>query len=122
MRFPRDDGSVLAADLVLASAIVVVVAAIAGAFGTIAGTTQDNREAARSAAVMAARTGDMPEATSLAERLAPGSIVTIDDRPDEVMVRVAAPIEVPHPVLHRVELTVIGEATVPVAPYRSNRG
>jgi len=122
VRFHREDGSVLVADLVLASAIVVVVSAISTAVGTVAGAFQDNREAARTAAVMAARTGDIAAATVLAGRLAPGSIVSIDERTDEVTVHVAGPIEVPHPVMRRTELTVIGEATVPIAPYRSNRG
>jgi len=122
VRFHRDDGSVLAADLVLAAAIVVVVSAVAAAFGTVAGALQDHREAARVSAVVAARTGDVAAAVAVAERLAPGSTVTIDDDGDEVTVHVTGPIEVPHPVTRRIQRVVSGEATVPIAPYRSNHG
>ena len=122
MRLRRDEGSVLIADLMLASVVVLVVAAIASGFGAVAAALQDDREAARSAAVVAARTGDLERAGAIAGSLAPDATVTIDASPDLITVRVAGPIEVAHPVVRRVTLTAIGEASVPVAPYRSNRG
>lgn len=118
----REDGSVLVADLVLAAAIVIVVAATATAFGAVAGAVQDDREAARSAAVIVARTSDVAEAESVARRLSPGATVLIDVTSARVAVRVSGPIEVAHPVLRRVSLTAFGVAEVPIAPYRSNRG
>ena len=122
MRLRRDDGSVLAADLVLAAAIVIVVAATASAFGTVAAAVQDDREAARTAAVIAARTGDVERAETVARRLSPDTDVTIEVSPDLIAVRVSGPVEVAHPVLRRITVTAFGEAEVPVAPYRSNRG
>ena len=122
MRSNHDAGSVLVADLVLASAIVLVVAAIASGFGTVAAAVQDDREAARNAAVIVARTGDLQHATNVVERLAPDATVVIDASPDLISVRVSGPLEVAHPVLRRVTVTAVGEAAVPVAPYRSNRG
>jgi hypothetical protein len=122
VRSNRDDGSVLIADLVLASAIVLVVAAIASAFGGVAGAMQDDREAARHAAVIAARTGDLDRATSVARRLAPGATVRIDATRDHVTAWVGGPIVVAHPIRRSVTITAQGEAQVPIAPYRSNRG
>ncbi|MEK7252424.1 MAG: hypothetical protein AAB198_04115, partial [Actinomycetota bacterium] len=78
----RDDGSVLAADLVLAAAIVIVVAATASAFGTVAGAVQDDREAARNAAVIAARSGDVVRAETVARSLAPNADVIVKASPD----------------------------------------
>ena len=123
MRLRRDDGSVLAADLVLAAAIVIVVAATAGAFGTVAAAVQDDREAARNAAVIAARTGDTKRAETVARRLSsPAAEVGIETSPDLIAVWVGGPVEGAHPVLRRITITAFGEAEVPVAPYRSNRG
>lgn len=122
MRLRRDDGSVLAADLVLAAAIVIVVAATASAFGTVAGAVQDDREAARNAAVIAARSGDVVRAETVARSLAPNADVIVKASPDRIAVWVGGPVEVAHPVLRRITLTAFGVAEVPIAPYRSNRG
>ncbi len=122
MRSHRENGSVLAADLVLAAAIVIVMAATATAFGAVAGAVQDDREAARNAAVIVARTNDVAAAESVARRLSPGATVLIQKTSGRVVVRVSGEIVVAHPVLHRVSLTAFGIANVPIAPYRSNRG
>lgn len=122
MRSNRDDGSVLIADLALASVIVLVVAALAAAFGGVAGAMQDDREAARHAAVIVARTGDLDRATNVARRLAPGATVRIEATRDHVAAWVSGPIVVAHPTQRRITVTAQGYAEVPVAPYRSNRG
>ncbi len=122
MRSHREAGSVLAADLVLASLIVLLITATTAAFGGIAGAVQADREAARNAAVIAARTGDLTRAADVAHRLAPGATVVIDASPDAVTVSVRGPVEVAHPVRGRVTVRAFGEFEVPVAPYRSNRG
>lgn len=122
MRLRRDHGSVLAADLVLAAAIVIVVAATASAFATVAAAVQDDREAARNAAVIAARTGDLDRAVTVARRLSPGASVAIQASPDLIAVTVLGPVVVAHPVVRHMTVTAFGAAAVPVAPYRSNRG
>ena len=99
-----------------------MVAATATAFGAVAGAVQDDREAARNAAVIAARTSDVAQAESVARRLSPGATVLIDMTSERVAVRVSGPIVVAHPVLRRLSLTAFGVAEVPIAPYRSNRG
>jgi phage-related protein len=114
---------VLIADLMLAAAIVVVVGAIASAFGTVSAAVQDDREAAGNAAVIAARSGDSGRAAYVAGRIAPeGNTVEITATPDQITVRVSTPIAAAHPVLGRIRLTTVAEEAVPVAPYRSARG
>ncbi|HAX81309.1 MAG TPA: hypothetical protein DCY40_01920 [Actinobacteria bacterium] len=121
MRSNHESGSVLAADLVLAAAIILVVSATATAFGTVAGAGQDHTEAARNAAVVAAR-GELDRALDVASRLSPGSEVSMSVSADRIAVRISSVVATPHPVLRWTSLTVRGEAAVPVAPYRSGRG
>lgn len=121
MQSPPDRGSVLIADLVLGAAIVIAIASIASAFGILAGRQQDQREAARHAAVIAARTGDVAAAETAARRISSPSTVTIATTTDSVTVRVSASHTVPHPVLRRVAVEISAAAEVPIAPYRSDR-
>ena len=116
-----ESGSVLAADLVLAATIVLVVSATAAAFGTVAGAGQEHTEAARNAAVIAAR-GEVERARDVALRLSPGADVSMSVSTDQVAVWVSSVVATPHPVFHWISLTVHGEAAVPIAPYRSARG
>lgn len=122
MLLHHERGSVLAADLVLAAAIVVTVASTTAAFGGAAARIQDHREAARSAAVVAARTGDAAAALTTAQRLSPGAVIRITASPNSIAVSASSSLVVAHPVSGRITLTARGEAVVPVAPYRSNRG
>lgn len=121
MRWPHDRGSVLLADLALAAVIVIAIVSIASGFGVLAGRQQDQREAARHAAVVAARTGDVSAATAAARRLSPSSAVSIVVADDSVTAEVSANIAVPHPVLRRVAVAVSALSEVPIAPYRSGR-
>lgn len=114
-------GSVLVADLALAAAIVIAIAAIAAAVGGVASAQQDQREAARNAAVIAARTGNLDRAAHVAGRLAPGATITIAPGDGSVSVVVSDEIVVAHPGSGRIGLTIVGDATVPIAPYRSAR-
>lgn len=121
MPLPREAGSVLIADLALAATIVIAVASVAAAFGAVAGRQQDHRESARQAAVVAARSGDLVSATEIARRHSPSAVVSITDLDGLVSVRVESSIGLVHPVVQRVTMTVRGEATIPIAPYRSDR-
>jgi hypothetical protein len=116
----RDTGSVLAADLVLAAAIVIVVAATAAAFGTVAEAGQEYTEAARNAAVVAAR-GEATRALHVAARLSPQGSVTVDETDGVITAVVTDQVTAAHPVLWWTTITVRGESVVPIAPYRSAR-
>jgi hypothetical protein len=123
VRLRREEGSVLLADVIIASAIVLVVAASTAAVGIIADATSASREAAFAAAVGAARTGDHEEARSTATRLAPaGSSIIVAAADGSIHSIVSAWVELPHPVVRRVRVSVVESVRVPIAPYRSNRG
>jgi hypothetical protein len=120
--FRREDGSALLADVILASAIVLVVAAATAAVGVIADATASGLEAARTAAVAVARTGDVEAARSAAIGLAPaGASILVEATGGVARSVVTARIGLPHPVVRRIEVTVLEAVQVPIAPYRSNR-
>ncbi|WKZ81633.1 MAG: hypothetical protein QY307_05895 [Acidimicrobiia bacterium] len=121
MPSPRDRGSVLIADLVLASAVVVLVAAATAAAGRVSVYQQEQREAARVAAVTAARTGDVPAAVAAAGRLAPGRSVALSAGGGRVVARLTGSVRLAHPE-GAASLTITETVVVPIAPYRSNRG
>lgn len=123
MSSPRDRGCALLADLVLGAAIVVIVAAAALAAASVIEARQSAREAARTAAVVAARTGNVPVAVERGSRLAPaGAAITVSIDRGAARARVQAVLSLPHPVTRTVRLRLSEQAEVPVAPYRSNRG
>jgi hypothetical protein len=123
VRHRRDDGSALIADVILASAIVLVVAASTAAVGIIADAASASREAARTASVAVARTGDLEGARSTAARLAPsGSSIALEADDGSIRSVVSVLVELPHPVASRVRVPVLETVRVPIAPYRSNRG
>jgi hypothetical protein len=116
----RDRGSVIVADLALGAAIVVVLAAAASSAGRLVDAAQSSREAARSAAVELARGEDPAQALRRAERLAPeGATVAYEITDRVVRVRVAADVDLPHPITHSVGIPVTAGVDVPIAPYRS---
>lgn len=121
MRFHREEGSVLVADLAVAALVVVVVAALTAAAGVSAEAAQRTAEAARNAAVISARTGDADRARQVAQQLAPpGATVTVEVGQGSAHATVSGRVALPHPVLRRVEISVGDQATQPVAPYRSH--
>lgn len=117
----RDRGSVLIADLVLAAAIVIVVGAAASAAGIVAAADQADHEAARNAALWAARTGDEARAAVFARRVAPDATVSVVLDGETATATAATQVTLPHPLLGRIPLTVVATVTIPIAPYRSNR-
>ncbi|HUG75479.1 MAG TPA: hypothetical protein VMM81_07410 [Acidimicrobiia bacterium] len=120
MRLPRDDGSVLVADIALAAAVLIVVAAITSAVGILADTRQRVDEAARTAAIVAARSGDLKSATLVARGIAPhGAAITVTKAGGLVTATVSTRTRLPHPVLRWVSLRVAASEVQPVAPYRS---
>lgn len=123
MQARHDMGSALIVDLVAAALVVIMVAAATTAFGSVAHTAEITREAARTGAVTAARTGQEHLARQAATRIAaPGSSVSVSMTQDTVMATVASRVRLPHPALRWVQMTVRHTVDVPVAPYRSNRG
>lgn len=123
MPFRRDDGSALMADLIVGAVVVLVVASTTVAVGVVTDARQSSREAARSAAVILARTGDFEGAAGAARRLGPpGSSAAIDVDDGVARVRVAVTAELPHPVASGARIPVTETVLVPIAPYRSNRG
>ncbi|MEX2323360.1 MAG: hypothetical protein WEA29_06270 [Acidimicrobiia bacterium] len=120
MRLPRDDGSVLVADIALAAGVLIVVAAITSAVGVLADTRQRVDEAARTAAIVAARSGDLNDATLVARGIAPdGAAITVTEARGSVTATVSTRVRLPHPVLRWVSLGVAASVVQPVAPYRS---
>ena len=117
----HDRGSVLAADLLLASILVLVVAAATSAFGLLAAATQDAHEASRIAAITAARTGDaeLGRATASGARTDLRLEVTVDS--DRAIAVGRLQVAVPHALFGWLEREVVASVVVPVAPYRSNR-
>lgn len=122
MSSSREGGSVVMADLVIGAAIVLVLAAASAAAGMIIDEGQAAREAARSAAVELAR-GVRPDAAlRRAERLAPPSAsVDHDVIADAAIVVVRTEVRLPHPLLAYKRVTIVADAVVPIAPYRSGR-
>lgn len=118
---PRERGSVLIADLVLAAAIVLVVGAAASAAGIVAAADQAGREGARNAALWAARTGDESRAAVFARRVAPDALVAVEIEGGRATATAATTVDLPHPALGRVRVGVTAVVSVPIAPYRSNR-
>lgn len=116
-----DRGSALIEALVIGSFVFVVVVAAVSSSIRVVTTGAAARQAARVAAVHAARHGDTVAAGELARSLMSGGEVTVRRSGYAIQVVIGRTIEVPHPdgIL---PLTVIGEATVPLAPFRSNRG
>lgn len=110
------------ADVMLGAVIVLILAAAASAAGTVAGAEQANHEAARNAALWAARTGDADRARTMGSRLAPDATVAVTITPEQAIAVVATPVALAHPLLGRVPLTTSASISIPIAPYRSNRG
>ena len=122
MSSSRDRGSVLAADLVLGCAIVVVLAAAAGAAGRIIDAGQSSREAARTGAVAIARGWETDDALARARVLAlTGSEISAETTAGSAVVAVSVDVALPHPVARRVTMSVNVTESVPVSPYRSRR-
>jgi Flp pilus assembly protein TadG len=118
---PRDEGSVLVADVALAAVVLIVVAATTSAVGVLADARQRVDEAARSAAIVAARSGDLSDATVVARSLAPdGAAITITRAGGAVTATVSVRVRLPHPVLRWVSLGVAASVVQQVAPYRSS--
>lgn len=121
MRLPRDNGSVLVADVALAAGVLIVVAAITSAVGVLADARQRVDEAARTAAIVAARSGDLNDATLVARGIAPdGAAITVTEAGGSVTAAVSARARLPHPVLRWMSLNVAATVVQPVAPYRSS--
>ena len=122
MSWSRDRGSVLVADLVLGSAIVLIVAAAAVTAGLIIDAGQSSRESARTSAVAIARGWDPATALERGRRLAlPGSTVSTTQSHGLVTVRVAVQVALPRPFAGRLIRPVAVSVDVPIAPYRSRR-
>ena len=112
----------LAAELVLAASIVAMVASISAALASVEVAIQQDNEAARSAAVIAARTGDNQAAAQKGAALAhSGASLELTPGTDLIRTRVRGDVTVPHPVSGRRVVGTEGSAEVPIAPYRSNR-
>jgi small ligand-binding sensory domain FIST len=112
---------VLVADIALAAGVLIVVAAITSAVGVLADTRQRVDEAALSAAIVAARSGDLSDATDVAAGIAPvGSAITVTEAGGSVTATVSARTRLPHPVLRWLVLGLAATEVQPIAPYRSS--
>jgi hypothetical protein len=115
-----DRGSIIVADLALGAMIVLVLAAGASAAGMVIDAGQASREAARSAAVELARGVKVNPAMRRAESLAPADAdVDHDVTNGSVRVVVRTTVRLPHPIFLSKRVSLIAEAVVPIAPYRS---
>ena len=122
MSWNHERGSVLAADLLLGCAIVIVLASAASAAGLIIDAEESSAEAAQSAAVAIARGWQPSDALARAQILAPaGSSITSRQSDGNAVVVVSLTVALPHPIARRVTTSVEATSSVPIAPYRSRR-
>lgn len=114
-----EKGSALIEAVVIGSFVFIVVVAAVSAAIDVAIRGGEVTEGARVAAVHSARHAG-PE-TAVAMAAGSGSTVSASRRGEAIDVAVAALVEVPHPDGPR-PLGLSGRATMPLAPYRSDRG
>lgn len=111
----------MVADVALAAIVLIVVAATTSAVGVLADTRQRVEEAARTAAIVSARSGNPTGAASAARHLAPkGAAIAVSEAGGVVIATVSVRARLPHPVLRWASLTVTATEEQPVAPYRSS--
>jgi uncharacterized Rossmann fold enzyme len=115
-------GSALLEVLVLGAAAVVATVSIVMTANSIMAAGDAAREAARTGAIWGSRHGDADLALRTAARLAPvGSVTTARRQGDHISVIVRTPARLARPFAGAITDRQIGRATVPIAPYRSNR-
>lgn len=117
----HDRGSALIESLVVGSIVfLVVMSAVASSIRiTVIGNEAD--EAARAGAIHAARHDDPSAAVIVSETLFPGAKIRARRDATGVNVSVVAPVVVSHPAGTTV-FQVTGDASMPLAPFRSDRG
>jgi hypothetical protein len=107
--------------LVIGSAVFIIVIAAVTAVVRITVIGSEAAEAARTAAVHAARHDDVASAAEVARSLFPSHDVIAVRRDDSIAVETRVPVRLAHPDGSRT-LVVEASAEMPLAPFRSDRG
>lgn len=121
MSSPRDHGSALIEAVVIGSVVFLIVLAATGSAIRVAVRGGEVTEAARVAAVHAARHDDVEAALDLAGSLFPDFDVDAGRTDGSIFVAAGAGISLPHldGIVYRY---LVGRAEMPLAPFRSDRG
>lgn len=114
-------GSALIEALVIGSVSFLVIAATVSASIRIAVSGAELQEAARAGAVHAARHGDVESARAMTASLYPGVDVDVRRIDDRIVTSAALLLELPGADRPR-QVTIVGRAEMPLAPFRSDRG
>ncbi len=116
-----DRGTALLEVLAVGAIAALLTGQIVVTVGRLAAAGDAAGEAARAAATLVARYDDHSEAERAVQRIAPGSTMSVGVEGSLVEVQVALPVAVVGPPGTPIEITVRGQAAVPLSPYRSQR-